>query len=182
MIVPGAKQMKRPRSLDRRAFLQTSTAAAAAGGIAGCSSPGSAYRFLTPYEAVTVKAIANQIIPPDDYPGGGDAGAARFIDTQLVNHYEHWQTAYREGLAAIDSAAREAHGVDFAALTVEQQYALLVQHEDTSFFRMIRDHTMQSYYGDPRHGGNPGAISWKMLGVAHPPVRGREHYDLSEEG
>ncbi len=173
--------MKRPRNLNRRWFLQASTVTVAAGSVAGCSSAGKSYRFLADHEAATIRALADQIIPPDDYPGAGEAGADRFIDTQLDTHYKHWRDAYRAGIAELDEAARGKHGSPFLELTAEQQYALLEEREDTSFFRMVRDHSMQSYYGDPRHGGNPDAVSWKMLGVADPPVRGRAHYDLTEE-
>jgi gluconate 2-dehydrogenase gamma chain len=38
---------------------------------------------------------------------------------------------------------------------------------------MLVAHAMQGFYGDPRHGGNRERVSWKMLGVASPPVRGR---------
>ena len=33
--------------------------------------------------------------------------------------------------------------------------------------------TRQGFYGDPRHGGNRDAASWKMLALPFPPVRGR---------
>jgi gluconate 2-dehydrogenase gamma chain len=39
---------------------------------------------------------------------------------------------------------------------------------------------MQGFYGDPRHGGNRDRVSWKMLGVPYPPVRGRLRYDLTD--
>jgi gluconate 2-dehydrogenase gamma chain len=42
----------------------------------------------------------------------------------------------------------------------------------------VRSHTLEGYYGAPRHGGNRGAVSWRMLGLAEPPVRGRAQYDL----
>jgi gluconate 2-dehydrogenase gamma chain len=38
---------------------------------------------------------------------------------------------------------------------------------------MVIAHTMQGYYGDPRHGGNREAVSWCMLGVPVIPIRGR---------
>jgi gluconate 2-dehydrogenase gamma chain len=47
------------------------------------------------------------------------------------------------------------------------------------FFEMILSHTMQAFYGDPRHGGNREMASWRMLGVPITPVRGREQYDLT---
>jgi gluconate 2-dehydrogenase gamma chain len=33
---------------------------------------------------------------------------------------------------------------------------------------------MQGFYGDPRHGGNREGVSWKMLGLPYPPIRGRQ--------
>jgi len=44
----------------------------------------------------------------------------------------------------------------------------------------VVSHTMQGYYGDPRHGGNRDAVSWTMLGVPASPIRGRAKYDLSK--
>ena len=34
---------------------------------------------------------------------------------------------------------------------------------------------MMGFYGDPRHGGNKDRVSWRMLGVPDPPIRGRLH-------
>ena len=48
------------------------------------------------------------------------------------------------------------------------------------FFELVRSHTMQGYYGTPRHGGNRDAVSWRMLGLDEPPLRGRAQYDLAE--
>ena len=41
---------------------------------------------------------------------------------------------------------------------------------------MIRDHTMQGFYGSPRHGGNKGYASYKMLGLEYPRVIGQNRY------
>jgi gluconate 2-dehydrogenase gamma chain len=48
------------------------------------------------------------------------------------------------------------------------------------FFSLILSHTMQGFYGDPRHGGNRGRVSWKMLNLPYPPIRGQLHYDLAK--
>jgi gluconate 2-dehydrogenase gamma chain len=53
-----------------------------------------------------------------------------------------------------------------------------IEQEDHAFFELVRKHTFEGYYGSPRHGGNRDAISWQMLGLAEPPVRGRAQYDL----
>ena len=54
------------------------------------------------------------------------------------------------------------------------------QHRD--FFDLVREHTMEGYYGSPRHGGNRDAVSWRMLGLDEPPLRGRAQYDLRKGG
>lgn len=166
--------MKRSDHLDRRRFLAVSGAAP---GLA-CARAGRRWRFLTDEEAAIAAAICDQIIPPDEDPGAAETGAVEFIDRQLKGHYKHWQQAYREGLREIDEAARAKFGKPFASLGRAEQLELVREREKTPFFRLITDHTMQSFYGDPRHGGNRDFASWRMLGIANPPVRGRQHYDL----
>jgi gluconate 2-dehydrogenase gamma chain len=161
-------RMKGSRYLDRRGFL-----AASAGSAATCSRAGRGWRFFTEEEAATAGAICDQIVPPDQDPGAVAAGVVRFLDRQLKGHYATWQNAYRQGLREIDRAAAGKFGKPFAQLVSEQQVALLAEREKTPFFRMIVDHTMQGFYGDPRHGGNREFASWKMMGIPHPPVRGR---------
>lgn len=47
-------------------------------------------------------------------------------------------------------------------------------------FELVLAHAMQGFYGNPRHGGNAGHASWKMIGVPPMPVRGREHYEAAK--
>ncbi len=169
--------MKRSKTLGRRRFLAAAGSAAAAAA-AGCGGAGSPYRVLSTAEAATLAAAANRIIPRDDFPGAGDVGAARFVDRCLAGPYAHWLENYRDGLGEMDNAARAKYGRPFPELSAAVQDALLSEREPTPFFRLLRDHVMQSYYGDPRHGGNPDAVSWAMLGIPNPPVRGREQYDV----
>jgi gluconate 2-dehydrogenase gamma chain len=168
------------RRVTRRKFIEIGLAATAAGTLTSCSrSGGGPYlRFFTVEEAATVDAICEQIIPADNNPGARQAGVVHFIDRQLTRHYRKHQEAYRKGIAGVESASRDRFGRGFAELTGEQQIELLKQAstKDTGFFSLIRTHTMQGFYGDPRHGGNRGEVSWKMLGVPHPPVRGRLPY------
>jgi len=53
-----------------------------------------------------------------------------------------------------------------------------IEKQDGPFFNLVRSHTFEGYYGSPRHGGNRDAVSWRMLGLAEPPVRWRAQYDL----
>ena len=79
----------------------------------------------------------------------------------------------------MDTASRSAFGKPFVELTFAQQTQILTAIEQTAkpFFDMIAAHTMQGFYGDPRHGGNKEMASWKMLGLPDPPVRGRTTND-----
>ena len=97
------------------------------------------------------------------------AGAVVFIDRQLAGFYQPLQKTYRQGIAGL--------GPHFADLPPAAQLDVLRRMEQDPatkpFFDLLAAHTMQGFYGDPRHGGNRARASWKMLGVASPPVRGR---------
>ena len=75
-------------------------------------------------------------------------------------------------------------GKNFAALDAQQQTELLQSLTDGGrrFFSTVIAHTMQGYYGDPRHGGNRDAVSWRMLGVPVIPIRGRNRYEFPKQG
>ena len=47
-------------------------------------------------------------------------------------------------------------------------------------FQMVLDHSLQGFYGNPRHGGNKDYASWLMIGVPPMPVRGRQHYEVAQ--
>jgi len=168
--------------MNRRRFLQTGAAAAAALSAASCSRSRTRWRFLSDAEGRTLAALCNRIVPPDDYPGAADAGAVEFIDRQLMRHYRRHRAAYRAGLAETDRLSAAQFGRAFDGLPPAQQDAIVHALESAHgpFFELLLSHTMQSYYGSPRHGGNRDAVSWRMLGVPDPPVRGRAQYDLTK--
>ena len=173
--------------LNRRAFLQAALAASAAAGTGvACSLNETPWRFFTLDEARALAAISDQIIPPDQDPGASWAGVVNYIDRQLCGPYEHLQPIYRRGLAGVDQSSRTLYAKVFADLEANQQIDLLHRLEDrkapgaiwnqissAEFFGYVVDHTMQGFYGDPRHGGNREGVSWKMLNLPYPPIRGR---------
>lgn len=108
--------------------------------------------------------------------GAREAGAVRYIDIQLSRTFKKHRATYRSGLAAVDAASRSKWGKAFVDLPAAGQVEVLNAMEETSpeFFDLILTHTRQGFYGDPRHGGNRDMVSWKMLGLASPPVRGRQ--------
>lgn len=162
--------------LRRRRFLQV--AAATGPLLSSCGRGKSSWRFFSEDEAATLNAVCEQIIPADQDPGAAWAGAVNFIDIQLTRHYRKYQKAYRDGLAAVNKAALDAQGKVFAGLDWDRQTAVLKALEKAKdpFIALVVAHTMQSFYGDPRHGGNRDHVSGKMLGVPFPPVRGRNRY------
>jgi len=173
--------------LNRRAFLQAALAAAAAAGTGvACSRNRTPWRFFSIDEARALAAMSDQIIPPDQDPGASWAGVVNYIDRQLCGPYEDLQATYRLGLAGTDQSSRSSYGRLFADLESALQAELLHLLEDgkapgaiwkqlssSAFFAMVIDHTMQGFYGDPRHGGNREGVSWKMLNIPYPPIRGR---------
>jgi gluconate 2-dehydrogenase gamma chain len=173
--------------LNRRAFLQAALAATAAAGTGvACSRNQSPWRFLTVDEARALAAISDQIIPPDQDPGGSWAGVVNYIDRQLCGPYENLQSMYRRGLAGVDESGRILYGNLFADLDSNQQIEVLHRLEErkapgaiwkqissAEFFGYLVDHSMQGFYGDPRHGGNRERVSWTMLNLPYPPIRGR---------
>jgi gluconate 2-dehydrogenase gamma chain len=111
-----------------------------------------------------------------------------FIDRQLATRQKSERPRWQAGVRGLDASARRRHAKPFAELPFEAQTALLEDVErgaveaadwagvePAAFFALLREHAMMGFYGDPRHGGNKERVSWKMLGVPDPPVRGRLH-------
>jgi len=146
----------------RREFL-----AAVAVSTAACGGHPSPWRFLTQQEADILAAVCARIIPTDQDPGAVEAGVVDFIDRQLAGFYKAHQKTYRESVAGIGAA--------FVKLSAAEQTAFLkaLEKKRDPFFDLVVTHTMQGYYGDPRHGGNREVVSWRMLGVPSVPIRGR---------
>jgi gluconate 2-dehydrogenase gamma chain len=168
--------------LTRRQFV----AAGALGGVAiaiGCS-PGKQgnWEFLSEDQARTLAAICDQIIPADDFPSASQAGVLTYIDRQLIRHFRIHQDDYRNGLKQAQAMSRKRFGQDLDLLTQQQQFEIVsdLSELNRSYFELLRSHTMEGYYGSPRHGGNRDAVSWRMLGLPEPPPLGRSQYDLGK--
>jgi gluconate 2-dehydrogenase gamma chain len=163
--------------LDRRRFLGSALAVSAT---AGCSKK--AAPLLFEGEMRTLAAICDQMIPPDQDPGGAWAGVPNYISRQLRGPFKEHFEAYRAGIAEADRRA----GGNFAALSREQQLDVLnaMDRDKTTrnFISLVAAHSVQGYYGNPRHGGNRDYCSWRMLGVPASPVRGRDQYDVTKGG
>lgn len=170
--------------LTRRQFAVVAASAGAIAGAAavvGCHGGRSGtWEFLSDAQARTLAALCDQIIPADDFPSASQAGAVNYIDRQLARHYQKHESVYREGLDTAEQMSRQRFGTAFPDASADQrlQIALSLEKDNRPFFDLLRQHTMESYYGSPRHGGNRDGVSWRMLGLDEPPLRGRAQYDL----
>ncbi len=182
--------MNPQNKLSRRRFVQM--AVLSAGGLsvfARCTKAYSDWRFFTGSEAKLMDALADQIIPPDDWPGGKESGVTNFIDKQLIGPYIRFQDTYRKGLNGIRESCKVLYQNSFESLDFDEQTHFLELMEDgkltgdlwagnfdRTFFKLFRDHSMQAYYGSSRHGGNKDNISYKMLKLDYPLIIGQNRY------
>ena len=136
-----------------------------------------------------LNALCNQIIPEDEFPGAVSAGATSFIKKQLDLHLDYCKDAYVKGLNALQNYCKKNFGKKFEMLSSFAQIQLMQEMEkgqlkgnewkeisSNVFFALILKHTMMSFYGSPRHGGNKGYISYKMLRLDVPLVIGQNRY------
>ena len=144
------------------------------------------FRSLTEAEAALLVEICEQIVPRDDTPGATEAGVIHYIDRQLAGPLARHAETYRRGLDAFRLTCQQRHHQPFVALPAERKIELLRQLENgqaprelwreptaQAFFALVVTHTMQGFYGSPRHGGNRGYASYRLLGLDYPQVLGR---------
>ncbi len=144
------------------------------------------YHFFTDDEAALLIEICEQIIPGDDAPGATQTGAIHYIDRQLVGVFQRHQQTYRRGLESFRRTCLREYGGPFESLSVAAKIEALraieagrapadlwAEPSPPAFFNLVLAHTMQSFYGSPRHGGNRDYASYRMLGLDYPPVVGR---------
>ena len=151
-------------------------------------------------EFAFIKAAVARLIPADERgPGALQAGVPEFIDRQMNTPYatgSNWymqgpfnpdapkelgyqlplvpQQIYRLGIAEADAWAKQQHGKAFAALSADQQDALLGEFESNKasfkqlpakvFFAYLLQNTREGFFCDPLHGGNQHMVGWKLIG------------------
>jgi gluconate 2-dehydrogenase gamma chain len=146
----------------------------------GQTAVGRVLETLTAAEADTLEAITVRLIPSDaSGPGALEAQAARYIDRALGGALASSHDAYRSGLAAVDAYARTTKGSPFAQLSAVDQDAVLrdmdanvasgFTPDASTFFNLVRAHTIQGTFCDPYYGGNADFVGWDLIG--YPGVR-----------
>ena len=134
-----------------------------------------ALETLTATESDILEAIVARLIPTDDNgPGAAEARAAHYIDRALAGPLSASRRAYAAGLAAVDAYAQSAKGAPFAKLAAHDQDTVLSDMEknvakgfapnSSTFFNLVRTHTIQGMFSDPYYGGNANFVGWDLLG------------------
>jgi gluconate 2-dehydrogenase gamma chain len=86
----------------------------------------SALLFLNDFEAQTVDAIAERVIPADELGGGArEAGVVHYIDRALAGFSTNLQRVYRLGLRDLDRYCQDRFSSSFIALATKQQDEIL---------------------------------------------------------
>jgi gluconate 2-dehydrogenase gamma chain len=134
---------------------------------------------LTAAESDVLEAIVARLIPSDGIgPGAKEARAARYIDRALGGALAASRQSYAAGLAAVDQYAQTSRGRAFVDLLPDDQDALLSEVEagtatgfagGSSFFALVRAHTIEGTFCDPYYGGNASFVGWDLIG--YPGVR-----------
>jgi gluconate 2-dehydrogenase gamma chain len=150
-------------------------------------------RWFTAAEAAIVTAAVERIFPKDaSGPGATDAGVVIYIDRQLAGPYGRDKYRYTKGPFAASSAEHGYQGAEnprqvyrtmlaqlsgFEKLTPDEQDVKLVSIQSTPFFALLRAHTIEGVFCDPRHGGNKNLSGWKLVGYPGPLMDNRAHVD-----
>lgn len=157
-------------------------------------------RFFTAAEAQTVAAACDRIFPSDDSgPGAKEAGVIIYIDRQLAGPYGRGELRYQKGPFVetdptwggyqgednpqeIYRAGVRQLGRGFASLRSERQDHRLRRMEKSTFFQMLRQHTVEGMFCDPLHGGNANLVGWQMIGYPGPQMSWRSAITVYNSG
>ena len=150
-------------------------------------------RFFTAAEARVARAACDRIFPSDaSGPGATEAGVVIYIDRQLAGPYGRDQYRYTKG-PFVESAPEHGYqgkesprevyraGIkelgNFADLPAAERDRRLKAIEKSTFFRLLRQHTIEGMFSDPLHGGNANMIGWQLIGYPGPIMSYREEID-----
>jgi len=133
-----------------------------------------AFQYLIPPQVATLEAVCEQIIPADEDPGAKWAGVVHYIDLGLAGGLKEYRPVYEAGLKRLEALTRQAGARSFADLDSAPQAMILEQLEKDEgregaavsgreFFQLVRRHTIEGFWGDPKYGGNREMTGWKIL-------------------
>jgi hypothetical protein len=108
-------------------------------------------RHFDPARYAILDAVAETIMPRTDTPGARDAGVPKMLDAMMISWAsEARRTAFGEILDEIDRSARSQQGQGFAALTADQQLAVMAAYDQAKFvdpqYRAFKELILTLYY------------------------------------
>lgn len=129
---------------------------------------------LTQQERAVLDAFADRIVPPDEAgPGAAASGAGRYIERSLAEWNQAELPLLRDGLQALDAAARAQHARNFADLSPEPQDELMLAMEAgqiagftnaQAVFNRLHRLVLEGMFSDPYYGGNANYAGWNLIG------------------
>ena len=150
-------------------------------------------RFFTAKEARTVSTACETIFPRDAHGSGAtDAGVVIYIDRQLAGPYGRDKYRYTKPPFLTSVAEHGYQGEQnprqmyragirelgtFDELSSDAQISKLTEIENTSFFQLLRRHTIEGMFCDPVHGGNADLVGWTLIGYPGPQFNYRDAID-----
>lgn len=169
----------RRAGLDRRLLLGGAVAAAATGtffwlrgsgilrGRVEPTPPGGERRSLTGLEWRTLDAAQQTLLPSaEGSPGAAEVNAIGYLDALLQDPAIEQESVDRTlaGAARLHELAREQDAIEFAELDAEAQdtglRSFLEPWDQQLFLRGLLAYTLEAFFCDPVHGGNPDEIAW----------------------
>jgi Gluconate 2-dehydrogenase subunit 3 len=146
--------------LSRREVIKLGAAAtltASLGVGRGETAQSSAPLFFTKDEFALLDELSDMIIPTDEHsPGARAAKVAAYIDARLAEAFEQKdRTDWRNGLALVDTLAREAGGKTFLQSSAEGRLSILTrmaqnegkpQKPEEVFFAQLKGKVVHAYY------------------------------------
>jgi len=123
------------------------------------------FEYLDSSAALTLAALAAEIIPSDDGPGATEAGAVYFIDRALATFDAEKREGYKNGLRQTEALRAKLFpaSASVEGLSREQRQELLRGLEGSDFFELLRTHVVLGYLADPQYGGNRHKAGWKYI-------------------
>ena len=119
-------------------------------------------------------AFADRIVPADAAgPAASDCGVVNYISRSLADWNRAELPVLAAGLQALDSVAQARHGQGFAAITAEQQDALMIALEagelgtvanSQALFTRLHRLVLEGMFSDPYYGGNANYAGWDLIG------------------
>lgn len=97
----------------------------------------------------TFNAVADRIVPADDLPGAVASGAAGIILIALDHELAQHKDGIEQFLELLDQQSLDVHHAPFAALSADQQDAMLRKVEGTPAFRALTDFITAAFWSTP---------------------------------